>query len=190
MSTPTIPPITSLSTLPADAQLRALDTLFEPSPELHALVQPILSKQTFPTYDALIDEIQTQLSTLSAKRDNALAEKETLYAILGSHPRLGIPSPAAQAHLSELSRREQANLNSHDDSSNSAELAARLDALNREYEEMYPGLRYVTFVNGRGRDVIMVDMRSRIDRANLALEVQDNIQAMCDIAKDRAGKLQ
>lgn len=33
-----------------------------------------------------------------------------------------------------------------------------------------------TFVNGRGRDVIMIDMRRRMNRANIELEVQDNIQ--------------
>lgn len=33
-----------------------------------------------------------------------------------------------------------------------------------------------TWVNGRGRDVIMVDMRRRIDRGEFELEVRDNIE--------------
>jgi hypothetical protein len=40
-----------------------------------------------------------------------------------------------------------------------------------------------TFVNGRGRDVIMVDMRRRISRADIELEVQDNIQ-VCLLSPD------
>lgn len=31
-------------------------------------------------------------------------------------------------------------------------------------------------MNGRGRDVIMVDMRRRIDRAEFEMEVRDNIE--------------
>ncbi|CRG90663.1 putative WD repeat-containing protein C3H5,08c [Talaromyces islandicus] len=177
MSSPTLPSISSLLSLPASDQLQALDTLFEPSAELHALVQPILSAQTFSTYSQLVDAIQNKFSELAA--DSTTAKKQTLYGILGSHPRLGAPSPAAQANLSELSRREQANLNSSNNSTDgpsAADLAAQLASLNKEYEETYPGLRYVTFVNGRGRDVIMVDMRRRISRANIELEVQDNIQ--------------
>jgi hypothetical protein len=146
MSPPTLPPILSLPSLSASDQLQALDTLFEPSTELHALVQPVLSAHTFSTYDQLIDAIQSQFSALAAK-STASAEKQTLYGILGSHPRLGAPSPAAQANLSELSRKEQANLNSSNntttDGPSAADLAAQLASLNKEYEETYPGLRYV-----------------------------------------------
>jgi propanediol utilization protein len=46
------------------------------------------------------------------------------------------------------------------------------------------------FVNGRPRPVIMEDMRSRIDRGDIKAERQVAIQAMCDIALDRASKLQ
>ncbi|RAO71019.1 uncharacterized protein BHQ10_007031 [Talaromyces amestolkiae] len=192
MAAPTLPPITSLPSLPLSEQLKALDTVFEPSPELHTILQPILtSNQPFQSYDTLIDTIHTKLSALSAATSDP-QQKQTLYGILGSHPRLGAASPTAQAGLSELSRREQANINksAQNDEQAAADQAARLSALNKEYEERYPGLRYVTWVNGRGRDVIMVDMRRRIDRAEFEMEVRDNIEAMCDIAKDRAKKLQ
>lgn len=173
--------------MPIEDQLGAIDTLFEPSPDMHNLLRPVLSSgRAFTSYNELIDEIYSRLSALSATSDPQ--EKQALYGILGSHPRLGASSPAAQAHLSELSRREQANINSSNEQE-STEQAARLSRLNAEYEEKYPGLRYVTFVNGRGRDIIMVDMRRRIDRADFEQEVHDNIEAMCDIAKDRAQKL-
>jgi hypothetical protein len=142
MAAPTLPPITSLPTLPLPDQLKAIDTLFEPSPELHNILQPILSNaQTFQSYDDLIDEVHNKLSSLSATNDPQ--QKQTLYGILGSHPRLGAASPTAQAGLSELSRREQANINKSTDEQAAADQAARLSALNKEYEEKYPGLRYV-----------------------------------------------
>lgn len=37
---------------------------------------------------------------------------------------------------------------------------------------------YSTFVNGRNRDVIMVEMRERIDRANAEKEIEETIQVM------------
>ena len=33
-----------------------------------------------------------------------------------------------------------------------------------------------TFVNGRSRDLIMVEMRQRIDRANAAKEIEETVQ--------------
>ena len=36
-------------------------------------------------------------------------------------------------------------------------------------------------MNGRGRDVIMVDMRRRIDRANFEMEVKDNIEVLGEL---------
>lgn len=55
-------------------------------------------------------------------------------------------------------------------------------------------LSYLThtsvFVNGRPRPVIMENMRARIDRGDIKAERQEAIQAMCDIALDRATKLQ
>ena len=46
------------------------------------------------------------------------------------------------------------------------------------------------FVNGRPRPAIMENMRKRIDRGDVGAERQEAIQAMCDIARDRATKLQ
>ena len=61
--------------------------------------------------------------------------------------------------------------------------------LNEEYEKHFPGLRYVVFVNGRSRDVVMRDMRERIDGGTMESEVRLASEAMCDIAVDRAIKL-
>lgn len=138
-SNPTLPPISTLSSLPIAQQLQVLDTLFEPSPELHTLMTPVLANQSFSSYDSLVDAVGGRLSALSAA--NSPQDRQVLYGILGSHPRLGASSAAAQAQLSELSRREQANINN--DNAGAEDQATKLSALNQEYEEKYPGLRYV-----------------------------------------------
>ncbi|PKY06040.1 hypothetical protein P168DRAFT_289434 [Aspergillus campestris IBT 28561] len=180
--TSTLPPPSSIPSLPQDQQLRVLDTLFEPSPELHTLMTPVLSNQSFASYDRLIDAVGGRMSALSA--ENSPTDRTVLFGILGSHPRLGRPK-VAQEQLSELSQKEQAQLNV-----GAEELAEKLRAMNEEYESRFPGLRFVTFVNGRSREVIMEEMRQRIDRGDADREVTETIQAMCDIAKDRARKLQ
>ena len=131
------------------------------------------------------------MSALSAA--NSPTDKAVLVGILGSHPRLGRPKVAQSEHISELSKKEQAQLNT-----GAEELAERLRLLNAEYEEKFPGLRFVfvtksnsvndqdllesfwpdsrTFVNGRSRDVIMVEMRQRIDRGDAEKEIEETIQ--------------
>ncbi|KAK3681090.1 Oxo-4-hydroxy-4-carboxy-5-ureidoimidazoline decarboxylase [Podospora appendiculata] len=183
-ATPFLPALSTLPTLP-DATLTAtLDLLFEPSAELHALALPTLRTLSFSSYDDLISTLRTQLLAIAASLD--AQSRGPLHAILGSHPRLGEPKKET---LSAQSAAEQRHLNSGAGAGKEEE-AARLRALNREYEERFPGLRYVVFVNGRGREEVMADMRRRIDRGDLAEEEREGIEAMCDIAADRAAKLQ
>ncbi|KAJ5782486.1 Oxo-4-hydroxy-4-carboxy-5-ureidoimidazoline decarboxylase [Penicillium paradoxum] len=163
-----LPPLSTIPSLPRETQLRVLDTLFEPSPELHRLMIPVLANQTFSSYTALIDAVGGRMSALSAP--DSPTDRDVLFGILGSHPRLG-RAPTNPEHLSELSKKEQAQLNE-----GAEEQAEKLRALNAEYEEKFPGLRFVTFVNGRSRDVIMVEMRQRIDRANAEKEIEETIQ--------------
>ncbi|PYH42378.1 2-oxo-4-hydroxy-4-carboxy-5-ureidoimidazoline decarboxylase [Aspergillus saccharolyticus JOP 1030-1] len=181
---PTLPPLSTLPTLPQDLQFHVLDTLFEPSPELHTLMAPVLAHQTFDSYARLIDAVGGRMSALSAA--NSSQDRAILHGILGSHPRLGRPKTDSPVELlSEHSKQEQAQLNT-----GAEEQAEKLQRLNAEYEERFPGLRFVTFVNGRGRDVIMEEMQQRIERGNQEREVEEIIQAMCAIAKDRARKLE
>ncbi|KAJ4990119.1 OHCU decarboxylase [Stagonosporopsis vannaccii] len=173
-----LPPV---STLPhaTDTQLTTvLDLLFEPSPPLNALTLPVLRSTTFPSYQVLITAVNAQLKALASS--DSPADVEKLSEILCSHPRLG-----EKKVDSEQSRKEQAQLQQ-----GAEEEKEKLASLNREYEEKFPGLRYVVFVNGRPRPVIMENMRSRIDRGDVKAERQEAIQAMCDIALDRATKLQ
>jgi 2-oxo-4-hydroxy-4-carboxy--5-ureidoimidazoline (OHCU) decarboxylase len=46
------------------------------------------------------------------------------------------------------------------------------------------------FVDGRDRPTILKDMRARIDRNNAGIERAEAIKAMCQIAADRARKLE
>lgn len=161
----TLPDVTTLSSLPGSAIITVLDLLFEPSEDLHTLALPTLRSITFASYPELIATIREQLLAIA---DNVNSDPEAcqpLLSVLGSHPRLG-----AKKVDSAQSVAEQAQLNNGPEGE-----AERLAALNKEYEEKFPGLRYVVFVNGRSRDVIMEDMRRRIDRANFLAEEKEAI---------------
>ncbi|KAF5024753.1 hypothetical protein F66182_3185 [Fusarium sp. NRRL 66182] len=155
-------------------QIHTLDLLFEPSPAIHSTLLPILRNSEYTSYPQLIDACKTRLVSL-APPSSSTSPDETLLSILGSHPRLG-----AKKVDSAQSAAEQANLQGQGE---------ELAKLNKEYEDKFPGLRYVVFVNGRGRPEIMENMRARISRGDLSQEVDEALQAMCDIAKDRASKL-
>ena len=108
-----------------------LDLLFEPSPPLNALTLPVLRSTTFPSYEALITAVNAQLKALASS--DSPGDVKKLSEILCSHPRLG-----EKKVESEQSRKEQAQLQS-----GAEEEKEKLAALNREYEEKFPGLRYV-----------------------------------------------
>lgn len=214
---PFLPAITSLPTLSDAALTSTLDLLFEPSAELQALALPTMRAVSFDGYEDLISTLRDAMLLLAAEVRTDDGARDRLHSMLGSHPRLG-----ERAAGEGLSGAEQSGLTSP-----GGDEAERLAAMNREYEERFPGLRYVVFVNGRGRDVILQDMRRRIDRGDLAAEEKESIevreaallsiqsqargekygirpcwwtiiwhrytnalQAMCDIALDRAAKLQ
>ncbi|KAI0103797.1 Oxo-4-hydroxy-4-carboxy-5-ureidoimidazoline decarboxylase [Nemania sp. FL0031] len=206
-ATPSLPSISSLPTADEETIKSVLDTLFEPSPEIHALAVPVIQQKNripanpgltadlpaplppstnipddvpFTSYASLIQHIGALLHQLALSSSSPAAQA-TLHSILGSHPRLG-----AKKVDSAQSRAEQAQLNT---GAGAADEAERLAALNAEYEARFPGLRYVVFVNGRGRDLVMKDMRRRIDRGDIRAEEREGIQAMIDIALDRAQKL-
>ncbi|KAH8668199.1 Oxo-4-hydroxy-4-carboxy-5-ureidoimidazoline decarboxylase [Tricladium varicosporioides] len=178
MSTFQLPPVAGVPALSTVERAAVLDALFEPCAALHALSLDILHTKNFDSYNDLIASVGVQLTELS--ESSSTSDKEWLDKILGAHPRLGekkVESAQSQA--------EQAQLNTGGE-----EEATQLRDLNAKYEETFPGLKYVVFVNGRSRLVIMENMQERIVRADIKLERLEAIKAMCDIAADRAGKLQ
>ncbi|KAL8826930.1 MAG: hypothetical protein Q9170_007214 [Blastenia crenularia] len=167
LSIPSHSPVMALDTLPAtgtvprlSAEGRAaiLDQLFEPCIPLHTLSVSLLREKTFGSYDDLICSVGLQLTELA--ESNSTGDKEWLESILGAHPRLG------QSKIeSTQSRAEQAQLNSGNGSSDQS-----LSQLNNLYEQTFPGLRYIVFVDGRDRSTIMEDMRTRIERRDAVAE--------------------
>ena len=197
---PVLPSLSNLSSVSQEQQVQVLDTLFEPSPELHTLMDPVLGSESFSSYTGLIDAVGSQLAVLLGSRSST--DKQVLVKILGSHPRLGRPPPTTTAGggggggepLSELSKKEQGSLSTIA----TDRQMEQLSLLNHEYEEKFPGLRFVyvilrwficpsehgtltgnsfrTFVNGRDRDTIMQEMRARIARGDQQREMEENIQ--------------
>jgi len=173
-----LPPIAGVPALSTIERVAVLDALFEPCTALHTLSLDLLHTEQFESYNDLIASVGVQMTDLS--ESPSTSDTQWLDKILGAHPRLGekkVESAQSQA--------EQAQLNSGGE-----EEAAKLRGLNEEYEKKFPGLKYVAFVNGRSRPVIMEDMKERIARGDMKLERAEAIKAMCDIAADRAAKLQ
>lgn len=164
MSVNPLPPISALSSSPETIQVEVLDALFEPSPAIHDTLLPITRERVFASYGNLIDACHMQLVTLAGPSTSTPGEM--LLSVLGSHPRLG-----AKKVDSAQSAAEQANLQGQGE---------ELAKLNEKYETKFPGLRYVVFVNGRGRPEIMENMKVRIARGDYSLEVQEALQVRTD----------
>ena len=100
--------------------------------------------------------------------------------LLNAHPRIG----AAPSSVSAFSYAEQG----FDQDPGTAELQARLDQLNDEYERRF-GFRFVVFVAGRPRAEIADVMESRMS-APREEELARGLSDVVAIAKDRLGKLE
>lgn len=161
-----LPPILEFHIFPDLEQTDVLDALFEPSPAIHAQLIPVIRTAEYSTWPELIDACHIRLLALATSTSTSSLDP-TLLSILGSHPRLG-----EKKIDSAQSNAEQANLKKDTNEAQAEELAR----LNKEYEETFPGLRYVVFVNGRGRPEIMEDMRSRIARGDYTKEVDAALQ--------------
>lgn len=178
---PGLPSVASLASLDAIARARVLDLLFEPSTPLHTLSVTPIAEQHFTTYPDLITFVGRQFTELLVS--NLASDQVWLDSILGAHPRLG-----EKKVDSALSRQEQAAMKAAEPSTNddaeAESVATKLAELNQEYESAFPGLRYVTFVNGRPRSVIMEDMKQRINRADARQERVDAIKVCYTVALD------
>ena len=165
-----LPPVPALQTLPDEEIEHVLNLLFEPSPALTSLLLPQIRSTQLSTYSDLANLARSALLALPS-------DSPILLEILSAHPRLG-----AKKVDSAQSQSEQKSLGGETE-------RAQLQKLNEQYEAKFPGLRYVVFVNGRSREVIMQDMRERIENGTQEGEIKSASEAMCDIAVDRARKL-
>lgn len=170
----------SLPSLPDPEKVEVLDHLFEPCPTLSQLLLPRVFTQSYASYAAFLEASRDALLAYLNEEEAKDAVSPKIAKIISAHPRLG-PS---KDKLSSHSTSEQKSL------LGSEEEAQKLADCNKLYEQTFPGLRYVVFVNGRSRETIMENMKTRIHRGNIKLERQEAFNAMCDIALDRAGKLE
>jgi 2-oxo-4-hydroxy-4-carboxy--5-ureidoimidazoline (OHCU) decarboxylase len=136
-----LPPIEAVD----ESQLgHVLSVLLEPSPLIFDTLVPDLvnAGKRFASYTDLIDAAIAQVATW----DLPLRAK-----FIEGHPRIG-----ETKNLSALSAKEQGATPTV--SPTPPEVLARLAHLNACYERRYPGLRYITFVNGRSRAAVALEM--------------------------------
>jgi 2-oxo-4-hydroxy-4-carboxy--5-ureidoimidazoline (OHCU) decarboxylase len=148
MADTSLPDLHAIVSSPPDADAplaKALSILFEPSTILFSTLVPQLAssfrrESPITSYTELIDVSITVINTWD----------DTLRAqFVGGHPRIG------ESHnLSKLSAKEQGASPSTNIGATPPEVLRRLAHLNACYERTYPGLRYITFVNGRSRAAI------------------------------------
>ena len=124
----------------------SLAILFEPSSILSLVLEPqlssLLESQPPPSYARLVD-----LSLDIIGKWDIPSQSE----FISGHPRIG-----ESKNLSTLSAQEQGATAMTDPTP--PEVLERLRHLNACYEAQYPGLRYITFVNGRSRAAIAQEM--------------------------------
>ena len=126
-----LPNVASVPGLATPEKTRILDLLFEPCLQLHELSVPLLRDRTFDSYESLIAAVGQQMSSLAAS--HVASDGHMLQGILSAHPRLG----EKKVH-SQQSSAEQAQLHAGDQ-----EQMLALAQCNHDYEEAFPGLRYV-----------------------------------------------
>ncbi|TRM65290.1 OHCU decarboxylase-domain-containing protein [Schizophyllum amplum] len=122
----------------------ALSTLLEPSSILTDRLVPELTQSDLKlsSYAELIDAALDRVSHWS---------HEQQAQFIAGHPRIG--ETKALSHLSAKEQAERAT---------PPEVLARLAHLNACYERKYEGLRYITFVNGRSRAEIAIEMEEAL----------------------------
>ncbi|TXT04227.1 hypothetical protein VHUM_04225 [Vanrija humicola] len=139
-----LPPLAALRT--REPLQAALSTLFEPTPALSdTLVPAVLARLDNPpaSYAALVDLCADAASAWSY---------EQKAAFVAGHPMIG-----EVKGLSAHSAKEQGGVKP-----TPAVVLARLAHLNALYNGVFPGLRYITFVNGRTRAQIVPELEQAI----------------------------
>lgn len=181
-----LPPIEVVPSLSITEKIELLNHLFEKCQILSTflILKLFGADKKYSTYQQFIEDARIYLIDYLEESERRAAEtgqpiNPDIAAIIGAHPRLG-----ASQRLSLHSSQEQKSLQQ-----SSEEERKKLEELNSLYESTFPGLRYVVFVNGRPRSVIMEDMLQRIQRNDISKERHEAFDAMCDIALDRASKL-
>ncbi|EIN11544.1 hypothetical protein PUNSTDRAFT_98678 [Punctularia strigosozonata HHB-11173 SS5] len=167
-SLPLIADLLSNPTNNAPALAQTLAILFEPTPVLYSHLLPqlvtYLNAFRITTYSELID---ASVSIIQSWDCGLQAQ------FIAGHPRIG-----EVGGLSKLSAAEQAT------KATSPAVLARLAHLNACYEHVYPGLRYITFVNGRTRAEVLEEMEAALGLRHSLLPDQPPIAELQVVSTD------
>ncbi|KAF8557771.1 hypothetical protein OG21DRAFT_1456928 [Imleria badia] len=152
-----------------------LVALFERSDVLaQHLLPELLATQPNPPRVYHISDIE---SVLGKSMDIIRSWDPELRAqFVGGHPRIG-----ETKNLSVLSSKEQSGGTSQP---TPPEVLARLVHLNACYEHLYPGLRYITFVNGRSRAVIAEEMEDKLGITHSLSPDQPSVESFVPVEKN------
>ncbi|KAF9453577.1 hypothetical protein P691DRAFT_694577 [Macrolepiota fuliginosa MF-IS2] len=132
-----------------------LAILFEPSPILLNTLEPQLSVHLKSQSTLALSQSYAYLIDLALSEIQKW-DVPSQSEFISGHPRIG-----ESKNLSNLSATEQGATPTVNPTS--PEVLARLKHLNTCYEAQYPGLRYITFVNGRSRAAIAEEMEDKLE---------------------------
>ncbi|GAA6035194.1 hypothetical protein JCM8097_006413 [Rhodosporidiobolus ruineniae] len=132
--------------------LPVLNQLLEPSPPLSTLLAPQLhlAVAALPAADKPKD--YHQLLDLAQKTVEGWDVQDQA-DFLAAHPRIGETKNLSKASEGEQAPQAGAN-------ATPGVVLKRLQNLNSLYEQAFPGLRFITFVNGRSRAEIIPELES------------------------------
>ena len=148
ISLPPLQTIQDSSSQPDSPLATALTILFEHSPILISRLAPDLVAAfqcgaKISSYPELIELALAQIKAWG---------RESQALFVSGHPRIG-----ESKNLSSLSANEQG---ARGVNPTPPDVLERLAHLNLCYEAVYPGLRYIIFVNGRSRAVVLEEMET------------------------------
>jgi 2-oxo-4-hydroxy-4-carboxy-5-ureidoimidazoline decarboxylase len=172
-----LPPIELLDGISAGIFAATMAPLFEGAPRF---LGRLANARPFGSLDELFDRARWIAQAMP------IAEQLEL---IDAHPRLGAP-PASVSALSYVEQgydRDAAEAAARDALADRERVAAELDRLNAAYEDRF-GFRYCVFVNGRSRADLLPDMAAALN-ADRPAEIRRAIDAVIDIARDRAARL-
>jgi 2-oxo-4-hydroxy-4-carboxy--5-ureidoimidazoline (OHCU) decarboxylase len=131
-----LPDINLLNQASFDNFNHAISILFEPAPPLAV---GLYAKRPFDSYEQLLNMAKQVICQMS---------KDDQIVVVNAHPRLG------ERNLSAMSAIEQGKIinNSVDQ---------QMAQFNQQYEDTH-GFKFITFVNGRSRQDILPEIKSRI----------------------------
>ncbi|KAI5286896.1 hypothetical protein KEM54_006417 [Ascosphaera aggregata] len=212
-----LPPARTLQNLSVEEQSAVVDTLFEHSPVLRSVILPLIAQNFYPSYPALIahvgDRLAYMLHTGEIDKIDAilsahprLGERRERVSDLSRMEQANLNNTTSSTSQEQQQQQQQTDSTATESQDNGGSgrreetghmhrisgnigISNELRRWNELYEERFPGLRYVTFVNSRPREVVIQDMINRIHRGDIDRERSEAVSAICLIAVDRARRL-